>query len=235
MHEALQAHYQGGDPLAALSDYWAPVLQDMGPEDPNRFQLEKDVELSGIMVDGYLDWVAEEGVDAGLTVVACEEEVTWETDEFVLHGTIDLVLSDPDGNLFLMDHKTTASFAALVDRRLTLNFQLLTYAVLCEEFFGVHPAGAELNMLRKVKRTANAKPPFYQRESVHFNQHQLAAHRQHIQAIVRDMENPSIYPVVDQDCSWKCPFLPVCAMADDGSDYEGALNDLYVRRDERYA
>jgi hypothetical protein len=130
-----------------------------------------------------------------------------------------------------------------MDRRMQLNFQLLTYAVLCEEFFGKAPAGAYLNMLRKVQRTAASKPPFFHREPVHFNRYQLDSHRAHMEAILTDLlriedeiargVNASCYPAVDQDCSWKCPFLSVCAFADDGSDIEGALNDLYVRSDRR--
>lgn len=207
-------------------------------------QLAKDVELSSIMVEGYLEWLAVEAVDAGLTPVAIEQKVELQLDpDTTLHGTLDLVMTDPDGQFWLIDHKTTNAFGVLVDRRLQLNFQLLTYAVLCESYLGAAPAGASLNMLRKVKRTASAKPPFYMREQVHFNRHQLDAHKQHMLAILADIrsveesiaagDSSRCYPVVDGDCSWKCPFLGVCALADDGSDIDGALNDLYVRSDRK--
>lgn len=239
VHRALQAHYQGGDPYAALDEYWAPWLDTEGELPPG---LEKDVKLSGIMVDGYFEWLEDTGADAYLTPVAIEEKVELLIrPDVTLHGTVDLVMQDQDGLLWLFDHKTTAAFGALVDRRLQMNFQLMTYAVLAEAHLGKAPAGATLNMLRKVQRTAASKPPFYQRETVHFNQHQLAAYRKQLDAILTDLlrteaeialgNSAAAYPIVDGDCSWKCPFLSVCALADDGSDIEGALNDLYVRRD----
>jgi PD-(D/E)XK nuclease superfamily protein len=244
VHKALQAHYKGLDPFAALVEYWDLTAENILPDDPCMAQVAKDVSLSNIMMEGYLEWLAEEGADAGLTPVAVEEKVEMQLlSDVVLHGTVDLVLADPDGNMFIIDHKTTNAFGALADRRLVLNFQLLTYATLAEEFFGAAPAGAQLNMLRKVLRTGTAKPPFYQRESVHFNSFQLDNHRAHMQAIatelmavesrVREGDMSGVWPVVDGDCSWKCPFLSVCPMADDGSDINGALNDLYIRRDEK--
>lgn len=234
VHAALQAYYRGEQVWPALEDYWKDAAEALHPEDPAANQMAKDITLSNVMVEGYFEWLAETAEDAGLTPVAVEEKVEYQlTPDVVLHGTLDLVQADQHGNLWLVDHKTCKDFSVLADRRLVMNFQLLTYAVLCEEFFGQPIHGAKLNMLRKVLRTGNAKPPFYHRESIAFNRFQLDAHRQHMLAIIRDMEAPAIYPVVDGDCSWKCPFLSVCAMADDGGDIEGALNDLYVRRDDR--
>lgn len=241
VHKALQAHYKDEDWKTALYNYWAQTAEDLDPLDPSAAQLAKDTTLSLVMMEGYMDWIAETGVDSGLTPVAIEEPFEFQlTPDVTLYGTLDLVQVDGDGNTWLFDHKTTASFAALIDRRLQMNFQLLTYAVLCEEFFGTAPTGAYLNGLRKVLRTGSAKPPFYHREPVHFNAHQLAAHRRHMIAILEELQTSEeriaegndafAYPVVDGDCSWKCPFLSVCPMADDGSDIDGALNDLYVRR-----
>lgn len=243
VHAALQAHYKDEDPFNALSLYWAPVLDSMDQDHPSMAQVVKDVKLSGIMMEGYLEWLDESCEDAGLTPIAIEEKVEMLlTPDVTLHGTLDLVQVDGDGNMWLIDHKTTDAFGRLVDRRMQLNFQLLTYALLCQDFFGKAPAGAKLNMLRKVQRTAASKPPFYQRETVHFNQHQLDNHRRHLVAILNDLDgteaeirsgNDAVaWPVVDGDCTWKCPFLGVCAFADDGSDIEGALNDLYVRSDK---
>lgn len=236
VHAALQAYYSGKQVWPALEDYWREAAEALHPEDPAANQLAKDMTLSNVMVEGYFEWLAETAEDAGLTTVAVEEKVEYQlTEDVVLHGTLDLVQVDQNGHLWLVDHKTCKDFGVLADRRLVMNFQLLTYAVLCEEFFGQPIHGAKLNMLRKVLRTGNAKPPFYHRESVTFNRHQLDAHRTHMKAIIQDLLEVelgygAVYPVVDGDCSWKCPFLSVCALADDGGDIEGALNDLYVRR-----
>lgn len=216
------------------------MAENILPDDPSMAQVAKDINLSQVMVEGYLEWLAVEAADAGLTPVAVEEKVeVLLRPDVTLHGTIDLVMADPDGNLWLIDHKTAKDFSSLADRRLIMNFQLQTYALLCESFLGQAPAGAKLNILRKVLRTGTAKPPYFHREPVHFNQHQLAAFKGQLDAIIDDLlraeadPERSCYPVVDGDCTWKCPFLSVCAMADDGSDINGALNDLYVRRDSR--
>lgn len=243
VHAGLQAHYKDEDPFAAITAYWLPVVEGISPDDPNMAQVAKDVKLSNIMMEGYLEWLLDSNEDAGYTPIAIEEKVEMLlTPDITLHGTLDLVQMDGDGNMWLIDHKTTNAFGVLVDRRMQLNFQLLTYALLCQDFFGKPPTGAKLNMLRKVQRTAASKPPFYQRETVHFNQHQLDNHKRHLLAILNDLDgteaeirsgNDAVaWPVVDGDCTWKCPFLSVCAFADDGSDIEGALNDLYVRSDK---
>jgi hypothetical protein len=243
VHNALQSYYKGDVWQYALEAYWLPIYDSMSSEDIMMGQLIKDSELSYIMMEGYMEWLNESSADANLKPVLIEEKVEMEIlPGVILHGTLDLVQEDGNHNLWLTDHKTTAAFGALVDRRLQLNFQLLTYAVLCREHYGDRaPLGAKLNMLRKVKRTASAKPPFYARETVYFNITQLNNHVKQMQAITRDLlrteeaiaagDNTVAYPVVDQDCSWKCPFLSVCAFADDGSDISGALNELYVQRD----
>ncbi len=244
MHAALQAHYRDEDPFTALTEYWAPLLDAIEDRDaPVVAQVVKDIKLSHIMMEGYLEWLAEENEDAGLTPIAVEQKVEMLlTPDITMHGTLDLVQVDGDGQMWLIDHKTTNAFGVLVDRRMQLNFQLLTYALLCQDYFGGVPAGAKLNMLRKVQRTAASKPPFYQRETVHFNQHQLANHKRHLLAILGELDRTEVeirsgndavaWPVVDGDCTWKCPYLSVCAFADDGSDIQGALTDLYVRSDK---
>ena len=237
VHAGLQAYYRGEDPFETLKGYWAVWVEDeeVSP------QVVKDIKLSGIMLEGYFEWLEETGIDAYLTPVAIEEKVEYLIrPDVTLHGTLDLVMQDPEGGLHLIDHKTCAAFAPYQDRRLQLNFQLLTYAILCEEFFGKPPAGAIFNLLRKVQRTSASKPPFYAREPVSFNATQLKSHRQQIDAILTDLfrteeeiaqgNSSAAYPTVDSDCTWKCSFMGVCAFADDGSDIEGALNDLYVKR-----
>lgn len=205
-----------------------------------------DLKLFEAMCEGYFEWLAETGADSYLHTVMVEEKVevylgNIEGKAVTLHGTIDLLFSNPDQQLILMDHKTCASFDALANRRMQLSFQLQTYAYLVEKYLGQAPVLAIYNMLRKVKRTGTAKPPFFLREPVHFNAHQRAAFESQLRTVIRDMlrkeeetqhlGDAAVYPVVDQDCSWKCSFFNVCAMKDDGSDIEGALNTLYVRSD----
>lgn len=231
VHRVLQEHYRGGDWSVA---YDSILTEEQAMEFPHF-----DLKLFEAMCEGYFEWLAETGSDAYLTPVMIEEQLEMDLGvirgrHVTLHGTIDLVHANPDGQFFLMDHKTTASFEALANRRMQLSFQLQTYSLLLEHHWGQPASGAIYNMLRKVKRTGSAKPPFFMREMVAFNKYQRASFKTQLLAVVDSLlraEDESInYAVVDQDCTWKCPFLSICAMQDDGSDIEGALNDLYVRR-----
>jgi hypothetical protein len=100
--------------------------------------------------------------------------------------------------------------------------------------------GMIFNMLRKVKRTAKANPPFYKRAEVRFNQHQLDSAWYRFMGIIRDIDEvtarldageshlTAVYPHPTKDCHWKCEFYPVCPMFDDGSRAEDMLQSLYV-------
>lgn len=116
---------------------------------------------------------------------------------------------------------------------------------------GANPAEFVLyNMLRKVKRTPAAKPPFYGREEVRHNVEELRSHFKHVaqqaKEILRVREllgagadhHDVCYPNPTADCTWDCPFSDVClgGMMDDGSDFEAALAENFVVGDplERY-
>lgn len=236
VHEGLRVHYTGGD----LRE-WIGLAEMQELSESEDGTLSKETELALIMLDGYADWLEETGEDAYMKPELVEQTLSHVLDipgfgPVEVHGTVDWTARDGLGRLFLVDHKTVAAFGILADRRLQLNFQLLTYAWLLWRATGERPDGVMLNMLRKVKRTAAAKPPFYAREYVGFNPKQLEAFEEQLREVIRrmlDSEGRVAYAVPDQDCNWKCPFLQVCPLLDDGSDIEGALNELYVRRDDR--
>jgi hypothetical protein len=108
--------------------------------------------------------------------------------------------------------------------------------------------GMVFNMLRKVKRSARANPPFFKRAEVRFNEHQLTSAWYRVMAIINDIEAvtarldageshyTAAYPRPNGDCSWKCEFYPVCGLFDDGSRAEDMLISLYQVGDplERY-
>lgn len=101
-------------------------------------------------------------------------------------------------------------------------------------------------MLRKVKRTAKATPPFYGRHEVCFNEEQLTNAWTHTALVLDRMvealqtvekgemyHHIAMYPNPTRDCIWDCSFLPLCPMMDDSSDWKGVLGDsgLYQKRD----
>jgi hypothetical protein len=103
--------------------------------------------------------------------------------------------------------------------------------------------GALYNMLRKVKRTARAKPPFFERIEVRHNEHELDAYRRRLLGVARDVqragseltagEDPMsvVYPNPTRTCSWDCDFFVICPMFDDGSRVDDAIASLYEEAD----
>jgi hypothetical protein len=106
-----------------------------------------------------------------------------------------------------------------------------------------------VNLLKKVKRTASAKPPFYARVDVPHNIHELRNHWKHVVQVAAEIADAErrlnegedhhfVAPPtsIPDRCKWDCEFFRVCPLADDGSDFEGALNAIYEERDplERY-
>jgi len=109
-------------------------------------------------------------------------------------------------------------------------------------------AGGMVNTLRRVKRTARSEPPYYQRDGFRYSPTELDAAEARIAKICADivhvremldatyregggdldMVNPLqrylLYPSPQpRDCKWSCPFLGVCPMMDDDSDWPGVL------------
>src|SRR5690606_37584810 len=109
------------------------------------------------MVEGYLQWLAETGVDSGLRVVASETYLEAPLDvpgvevEVKLIGKIDVrVVREYDGARLFIDHKTTGSLTEPL-KTIRLDPQMLHYHVL-EWLSDVEAArcdGALYNMLRK--------------------------------------------------------------------------------------
>lgn len=103
--------------------------------------------------------------------------------------------------------------------------------------------GAVFNMLKKVKRSATARPPFYERLEVHFNKNTMDAFWLRLHGTVQDMLSTRAaldaghdhhlvaYPSPTRDCTWKCQFFAVCPMFDDGSAAEEMLEAFYTPAD----
>jgi RecB family exonuclease len=254
VHAGLENYYKGDDIMQPVNDAeiaWATAHADTGTSD-YEYEGNSDIELSRIMLEGYLEWLEESGADANFTITGAEEELETSLGqilgrEVILHGRVDARFRDPDGHTILLDHKTVANFSLFLNRRLRLNEQLMTYAMLLRMVKGEEVQGAMLNMLRKVKRSARSKPPYYHRESVNFNVETLRHHYDSTVAVVNDiltledilkadpsLTNAAAYPTVDQDCDWKCPFLSICPMFGDGSNIEGAVANM-LKAKEVYA
>lgn len=144
---------------------------------------------------------------------------------------------------YTVSHNTVGNFSEPV-KLLPLNEQMLMY-ILLESLQSETPVfGAIYNMLRKVKRTATAKPPFYERVEVHHNKWELESFSSRLVGTIIDLQNAQtevqdnpqnhhsiVYPTPTRDCHWKCEFFQICPMFDDGSRVEDAITSLYQEHD----
>lgn len=254
------------DPREALEkiiqEDWAEVEENVrrsdSSEDPDTVlaRLSTDftaaTELERAIVEGYLQWLEETGSDAKLHITDSEQalevvidgEVAGQYVRVKLKGKLDVrATRTSDGARLFLDHKSVQNFATPM-KTLHMDPQMLHYMLL-EAVGGDTPAGepfaltALYNMLRKVKRTAQARPPFFQRAEIHHSPIEVESYRKRLLGIARDTARktreldeghdplPIAYPNPTKDCSWDCDFFPVCPMFDDGSRVEDALAALY--------
>ena len=254
MHIPLAVYYQpGGTQEAATAALLEAQETDLkrvtDPEDPWTFQqdnskLLKDFDMERIMLEGYWEWIAETGVDSTLEMVASEQYVEADLVPGVrIIGQLDARVKDvrTDRRKFI-DHKNLQAFPD--PNLLGINEQLLHYHLLEWLITGEGEARCDealYNILRKVKRTAKAVPPFYKRVSVTRNIVELENYRKRLTAVVEDIQRvedqlergdtSAVYPTPSRDCTWKCQFFKVCRMFDDGSRVEAALEAQYMTHD----
>lgn len=270
VHEALAAYYQPGhdrgDALTTLGESQRndldtvvrrqlddDALDDMYLDNLELAALQRDFDLERAIVEGYLQWVEETGIDQHIEVVAPETyvEATFTIDNedraVLLIGKLDArIINTLTGRLTFIDHKVVGS---LDDPILGLNQQVLHYMVIAWltnqslEFDLKTVDGALYNMLKRSKRTDRAKPPFYARITVEHNYHELYNYQKQLQGVaIRLLEVDHLLDIgadhhvvapsrPSRDCAWKCDFFKICRMFDDGSRVEDAINDLYERRD----
>lgn len=235
VHAGLQAHYAGGQPHTALSDWY--------DNSPKSEEWQQAYTLASIMVNGYLEWLESTGADAGITITGVEREISVPfmergEDTVYITGKVDLEFLDRFDRPMLMDHKTVATIGQ--DIMAVMDEQRLTYAVLRKLEDGTDYQGAIHNQLKRVKRTSTAKPPFYERFSVTYNTEQLKNHWRHMQGSITEMlnirekemneEDTHLYlpPNPGRDCSWKCSYTGMCKLRDDGSDWEAYRDEWYT-------
>lgn len=247
VHAALEEHVRWGrDLMEAHAELVATDRMRMEAEGLDPEDLNDDAELGRIMLEGYLEWVAEEGLDANLEVISVEEVLRMTTTVpegiVTLIGKIDQRVRNLfDGTRMVLDFKTSMNFAEF-DNTSHTNEQLPTYMTL-DHVNNDDPSerisGGVYRMLRKVKRGPQAKPPFYREITVRHNTFAMRSFWKRLhgtlnemlrlrKALDRGMDHREVaYPTPTRDCRWKCKFYPICPLFDDGSGAEDALKDSY--------
>lgn len=245
IHQALDDHYTKGIPLieahGILVETDKKILTD---EYRDTYELDAEAELGRIMLEGYLQWNEENGIDSEFELISAEEviELPMLEGKVILQGKIDQrVRRKADGVRFFRDWKTVGGSFTDFAAGAQMNEQIKTYMLLetAQNKEGERTEGGIFTLFKKVKRTANAKPPFYDQIEVRHNVFTLRAFWANINAVLNDIMGARkqldegahfqsvVYPRPSRDCKWKCQFFALCPMFDDGSAVEQALSDSY--------
>lgn len=266
VHEPLAQWYNNGQDVQATLVYESEKLiqeqedlmtDDTGENalqiiDQNIATVEKARDFAKIILEGYLQWLEEEGEDSFLTLIKAETELSVVmpiegfTEPVSLLAKLDARFLDQRSNAnVFMDHKTVQNFS---DREKWAHKdpQFLFYGMV--EYLSLQvPAGGQpawtdggiLNMLRKVKRTASANPPFYKRKAVRHSLVELQRYFIRLTGeITRILQTTEMLdtgvdhllacpPSPTRDCSWDCRYMTLCDFMDDGSDSEGYIDASY--------
>ena len=245
IHEALDMYYSKNIPLLEAHAQLVETDKNLLIESyRDTYDLESEAELGRIMLEGYLQWVEENGIDAELDMISTEEiiEMPLLDNKVILQGKIDMrVRRKADGVRMFRDFKTVGGSFTDFSSMAHMNEQILTYMMLetAQNKEGERSEGGIFTMLKKVKRSANARPPFYEQIEVRHNVFSLRSFWQRIHGTLTDMLNTRkgldeggdhrflAYPRPSRDCKWKCQFFTICPMFDDGSAAEAAIEDAF--------
>lgn len=248
IHTAIEAMYaHKADPVSVLKQDYAEVIADR-PDFEEDLQKERD--LGVLMLEGFLDWAAETGLDAGYEIISAEHEerasiITADGQEVILRGKLDqLVRREFDDVLLCRDIKTVATLEK--PDMLVLGTQLRHYALLQAlnaKGTTQRVEGGIFVMLRRVKRGVSAKPPFYSMVEVHLNRHDLNSYYLHAREVATEIlrararldageDNRAVtYASPSGFCNWGCDYKLQCPLFDDGSRVSDALNAAFIQVD----
>jgi len=251
IHEALDRYYTSGMERDLLEIHAELVKEDidkLNKEYRDTTELETEAELGRVMLEGYLEWIELEGIDAELEMISTEEiiERPMLDGKVILQGKIDMrVRRKIDGVRMFRDFKTVGGSFAEFGSIAHMNEQVLTYMTLeeAQNQNGERSEGGIFTMLRKVKRGAYAKPPFYDQIEVRHNRFALRSFYQRLEGVLEDMMRVRegldageshyklAYPKPSRECKWKCQFFAICPLIDDGSAAEAAISDAFESSD----
>lgn len=248
VHKFAETYYAGGD--------WRETLQleQLELKDLGAWSDEwlEHFTLAEIMFEGYVQWLASEAADAHKSVLFVEPQLeypmgTFHGDEVILTGKPDLVLHDDIADIVeVVDTKTTGKMESAIIH----GSQLKTYALLLKLVHGIDVGLGVTNQLRKVKRTARANPPFYQRAELFINEEMLRHHYSNIVGQLDEMvelmqyweqEGMSdrtaydrrFYPNPTALCPNRCDYLPICKALDaGGTGHEHIIRIHYRHKPE---
>lgn len=245
IHQALDDYYSKGIPLLeAHSILVATDRKILEDSFRDTYDLDSEAELGRIMLEGYLQWVEENGIDSELEMISTEEIISMPMLEgrVELQGKIDMrVRRKADGVRMFRDFKTVGGSFTDFGAMAHMNEQILTYMLLetAQNRDGERSEGGIFTLLKKVKRSTNARPPFFDQIEVRHNVFALRSFWQRVNGVLTDLMKTRddldagadhryvAYPRPSRDCKWKCQFFTVCPLLDDGSAAEQAISEMF--------
>lgn len=264
LHFVLGNYYDPADPVATVDDvlaqwdglYAASIKEAEDANESGRVKdLHKDRDLGRAILEGYFEWIAEEGRDSDWEVIGSEREVFVPLTGYqgprpvMLTAKLDVAIQRrSDGAKAFVDHKSVQTINDL-KARADIDEQFFHYALLSYLEHLANPEatfvdGGIFNLLRKVKRTARAKPPFFERVDVRKTVGELRLYWLRVAGEALEIQRAEdrlnagephhyvAYPTPTRDCSWDCDFRVPCPMMDDPSqDAEGLLAAVFETGD----
>lgn len=164
-----------------------------------------------------------------------------------------IVLNEVTGLYSFKDWKTAASFER--HEILALDPQFRIYSLiqkLARQPGAPLVDGGHVTTLRRVKRTDRSKPPYFATDEFRYDPETINATLAKVQRIGYEIKHArmalewayapdggqgrievlndiqrSLFPPTPilRDCGWSCPFVELCPMMDDGSDWAGMLTN----------
>jgi RecB family exonuclease len=240
-HRAHEAFWSGGEPLVEVDNCAEEVLEAVAEHYGHAEPLSHDwldlFTLARAMCRHYEKWLAE-GHTMHEQVMHVEQELEWEFRPGVfITGKLDRLSYDRVTQQgILIDLKTCKSFM----RALTHARQLKTYAVLLRRE-GISVERLVTEQVRKVLGTGTAKPPFVDRVEMFVDDDVLDRHESDMEAVLDEMlelraryevgDTSRLYPNPTGDCSWKCPYLPLCVGKDNGDNLDYMIRTTYRKKE----
>lgn len=134
---------------------------------------------------------------------------------------------DWNGDLFILEHKTTSVLRGNFFKQFTPNMQITSYIIGAEEYLGRRCVGCVINALepwkevKKVSVRTKRMEDHYARDVASRSPKQIANFKDNVQRVVRDIlwcEKEGEYYPNESSCfnyNFECPYKQLCVYGDD--------------------
>ena len=246
IHKCMEEFYKNGvHPVETHKALIQLDKEELESEDRDTTDLMKDADLGRIMMEGYMEWLDETGADSDLEILDSEKKISTPLfdGKVEVRGKLDLrIQRKTDNAKMILDFKTLAQYDTYL-KTAHMAEQLKLYLLLEKINRGDSRVdGAKYRLLKKVKRSPKAKPPFYMDVDIRHNKKTLESYWFSLHGVIQNMldlrqqldsgADPVhvAYPTPSNDCTWKCPFYTACPMFDNGT----AVDEFVEKNYEQY-